>query len=198
MVVFKFLTGDVNWLDYGGKWWSNKQEWNIEGQGKVAYWFILSLDNWDETMGGKHNGNSYLVSLVAIAPSLVPDREKGKALAFCGAEGLIKQVAPRHKMALLLECMASYGNSCPIQEWEGNNAKRLLSEAKQRAKAISSSPEGIAGCFGRTVNAIGSTGLEYMAGDIYRCLDRGPETTEKGIIRREDSTEVIQACRQVY
>ena len=183
MVVFSFLTGDINWRDYGGKWCSNPQSTILEGK-RVEYWYILSLDNWENSTGGRHNGNRYVTSLEAIAPDLILDKDKQRALAFCGLEGGLDHLAPRHRIPALLECLSSYGNVCPIREWEGNNAGLLLQQAKKLAREIASNPNGIQDCFSKPVNKLGSTGLEYMAGDIYACLDRGPDSPEKGIVRQ--------------
>ena len=43
---FSFLTGDMNYTTYGGKWISTRQN-----NGEFDYYFVIELLNWPETVG---------------------------------------------------------------------------------------------------------------------------------------------------
>ena len=46
MIKFRWLTGDMDFLTYGGKWISTRQS-----NGEFDYYFVIELLNWRETVG---------------------------------------------------------------------------------------------------------------------------------------------------
>ena len=61
---FKFLTGDVNFLDFGAKWISSKRN-----NGDFDYWLVIELINWAEAVGEKEAPARYNLSHCVVAPS---------------------------------------------------------------------------------------------------------------------------------
>jgi len=62
MIRFTWLTGDMNWADYGGKWISQKLN-----NGDFDYFLVLEVWNWFESVGAKEA--KYNVSLSIVSPS---------------------------------------------------------------------------------------------------------------------------------
>lgn len=82
MTRFKFLIGDVNWLDYGGKWVSQKLN-----NGEFDYWLVLELTNMDDACGRDNEGKDrYNVSLSCVSPGEAGPENIAKAKNCCGWE----------------------------------------------------------------------------------------------------------------
>ena len=61
---FYFLTGDVNYTTYGGKWISTRQS-----NGDFDYYFVIELLNWREAVGDREAPpETYNVSLSVVSP----------------------------------------------------------------------------------------------------------------------------------
>ena len=61
---FSFLTGDVDFATYGGKWISTRQS-----NGEFDYYFVIELLNWRETVGQREAPpETYNVSLSVVSP----------------------------------------------------------------------------------------------------------------------------------
>jgi hypothetical protein len=162
VIRFKFLTGDVNWMDYGGKWVSNKLN-----NGEFDYWLVIELINMDDACGRDNKGQpKYCVELCAVSPSQAGENLNA-AIRSCGYapednNGKIMEVTP----LMAVEMLHSYGTSGHLWSSQGNNAHRLLREARSEARGS------IDGLLEKTVNKIGTTALEAMQGNLLGGLSR--------------------------
>ena len=155
---FKFLTGDKNFVDYGGKWY------RLAGPGRF---FVIELFNMKETCGSDAEF-TYLVELSEVnLGSATPDQLRS-ALSGCGYN-LEDDPDDLQKV----EMLHSYGCSAPLGQWEGNAWAKLMKQARAEAKVLAESPEDYETAMERPVNRIGSTAREYQAGDINSAMLRG-------------------------
>jgi len=157
---FKFLTGDVNWLQYGAKWISPKLN-----NGEFDYWLVLELFNMDEACGRDNESQpTYNVCLSVVSPSEAGSDKLASAFECCG-------LAEEHQNnpVVQVECLHSYGVSTPLWQANGNNAHKLLRQAKHEAQLANM-------LFGfymdKAVNRIGTTGWEAIKGDLTAGLAR--------------------------
>lgn len=161
MTRFKFLTGDVNWLSYGGKWVSSKLN-----NGEFDYWLVMELINMDDACGRDNEGHpTYIVSLSAVAPSEAGDKLKS-AFECCGVDQSDECAS---NPLVQVECLHSYGVHTVLWQDNGNNARKLMRQARKEAQLANM-------LFGfymdRAVNRIGTTGWEAIKGDLTAGLTR--------------------------
>jgi hypothetical protein len=181
-VRFHWLTGDVNFLSYGGKWISNKQS-----NGEFDYWFVLEIINWEDAVGereAKERGHRYIVELRVVAPSEVPEEHRKAAVKSCWNDtySLNLDAISSENMVEILD---TYGISAPVFSIEGNNARKLLRRAREEANVMEAFSFGFV--MDRPCNAIGSTGWDFIKGDILAGLRRLPNTPEKAIIQKMEA-----------
>jgi hypothetical protein len=155
---FTFLTGDVNWLQYGGKWASQKLN-----NGDWDYWLVIELINmWEAT--GEEDQPKYNVSLSAVSPAAAGKANVEKALGSCGLPKDIKITE-----LMKVECLHEYGILACLVSRNGNNAHQLLHEIKKESICT----EGLFGFYmDRPENRIGSAGWEMISGDPNSGLAR--------------------------
>lgn len=166
MTKFNVLTED--------KWVSQKLN-----NGEFDYWLVLELINIDDACGRDNEGQSkYNVSLSCVSPGEAGQKNIDKARqSYYGWEDGTNTLSDLE----LVEMLHSYGVSARLWQSNGNNARKLLKEAKQQAKQT----EFLFGfAMDRAVNRIGTTGWEALRGDITaglsRTIDSG--TTEGQIL----------------
>lgn len=160
---FKFLVGDVNWKDYGGKFISPKLH-----NGDWPYYLILDVTNWHEATGDEEQPK-YCVSIIAVSPEAAGPENVEKALDSCGID---PDIFPE-KLAeeLKAEALATYGIFACLWQRQSNNINTLLKEARREANLITS-------LFGfymdRPENRIGQDGWSLIRGqDIREFLEIG-------------------------
>jgi len=164
MMKLKLLSGDINWKIFGAKWITKKL--NNED---FDYWLIVSFMNFEEETSEKCNGNKYVVEIHAVAPSQVPEEELKRAIESCGRETRENELTEEIKAELLEE----YGISANLKTLYGNNANKLMKEARKDLNLV----EGLFGFFmDKPENQIGSTGWDIIKGDLMAGLykPRGP------------------------
>ena len=166
MIKFSFLTGDVNWLQYGAKWVSNKFN-----NGDFDYWFVLEFINWEDATGELNDGKKYVASLSVVSPSEAGEENLNKALECCGM--------PEVELNDLIkvEVLHSYGVYTQIWSESGNNANKLIKLAKEQAK-VNEFMFGFA--MDKPVNKIGTTGWESLRGDLDSGLRRAAYSNDAG------------------
>jgi len=172
MIRFKFLTGDVNWLDYGGKWISQKFN-----NGEFDYWLVRSIENWAEHDSEMAARCKYLVEIKLVAPEQF--RDKKAAMDCSGIEEKWDDLIDEVKV----EIIESYSGGVTIFSESGNNYKDLFKRAQKEAE-VSSMLFGFK--MDAPVNKIGSTGWDALKGDISAGLRRYSESDspEKQIMRK--------------
>jgi hypothetical protein len=158
-VRFKWLSGDINWMDYGGSWISNKLN-----NGEYDYWLVLVLTNLIDSAGereAKEMGGKYLVSLNAVAPSQVSEQDLKKAL---GSWGVGELSLDEVTTEMRIEVLNTYGIRATLWYETGNNAHELLKEGRKHAREEGKDS------FNRQLksvaNALGHTKSDALRGDL--------------------------------
>ncbi len=176
---FKFLTGDVSYTDYGGKWWKR-----MSGR----RYHVIELLNWQEAVGERDAaeiGATYNVSLSEMDLDVIPAKEIASALRSCGweivANGDIENEHDGATVAakgadyydlVIVEACHGYGLKAPLSDENGNSYHKLMREAVSYSHRLRT-PREHRKAMRKPVNRIGSTAAEYMQGDITSALVRG-------------------------
>lgn len=161
MIRFKFLTGDVNWMEYGGKWISNKQN-----NGDFDYWLVMEFINMDEACGRDNKGQPrYHVELSAVSPDQAGPENLKKAFECCGWTEEHQQ-----NPIIQVEALSSYGVVAVVWSQAGSNAHKLLKEGRKAAQFQGSMLFGFS--MDAPKNKIGTTGWEALRGDLDSALFR--------------------------
>lgn len=143
---YYFLTGDVNWREYGAKWIKRCPYY-----GGTEY-YVLELINWEDAQGEpvQLRGNSYdypnmyggphhnipagsykySVQVTHFDTSWYDKAELERALESSGWDG-ISALSPYRRKTALVEAYTSYGLGDTIDIRYGNNAYKLLQYAKR-------------------------------------------------------------------
>jgi hypothetical protein len=151
---FKFLTGDMNWQEYGGKFVSKKLN-----NGEFDYWLVMDVINWHEHEPCYEY--TYNVSVQAISPELNTD------LVAQLIEDYGYQLLAEDEPLLPVEMLASYGCSATLWNENGNNLRELMKQAREEAAKI----EFLFGLYmDKAQNAVGSTGWDVIQGDLLAGL----------------------------
>jgi hypothetical protein len=155
---FRWLTGDVNWLQYGGKWVSQKFN-----NGEFDYWLVLELINMHDATGEEDQAK-YVVELCVVSPDQAGPENMARAF---GSSGVPDDV--RENPIVQVEVLHGYGISAHVVNRSGSNARKLLHEVRREAVMVN-------GLFGfymdKPENKIGSTGWEFIKGDLNSGLAR--------------------------
>jgi hypothetical protein len=151
---------DANWLDYGGTWYRH-----VTGR----RFHFISILNWADTCGEREAaevGSTYCVDLAEVDLDEIPESEIRSSLASCGCE------EENPSDLVRAGCCHDSGSKAPLSSVNGNNAWRLIREAKAESRALDD-PRKHDTAMERTVNKLGSTAAEYMSGDLSSALWRG-------------------------
>lgn len=162
MLKFKFLTGDVDCLEYGGKWISGKYN-----NGEFDYWYVLELLNVEDSVGergAKEVGFEYWVSVYVVAPEEF--KEKDKALECIGSTYEWEQCTNEMKV----ECILSYSGGARLFHAAGDSYKKLFKAARKEIEATETCMFG--NRMDQPQNQIGSTGWDFLRGDTLAGLER--------------------------
>lgn len=173
---FRFLTGDGNWQQYGGKFISQRLS-----NGEFDYWMVIEVMNWEDVVGereAKEIGSKYNVALYSVSPQEAGEEQLQSAFRCCGLldngdDASTEEL--RKRSDVQVECLSSYGVQALLWQANGNNIKRLMRDAKQQAMIA----ESLYGFYmDRAQNAIGSSDWEMQRGDLLAPLDRLREERE--------------------
>lgn len=192
---FKFLTGDVNYVDYGGKWYRKI------GTGR---YHVLTLDTWEELdssaveLYGKYNVTLSEVDLAKLATPralegnpprfrLVGEQcftpldgslrsygweyRQGEGITdqygvVCGFE--LNARGERSIELVMLEACHGCGAKAPLWEESGNNYLRLIREARRYSRKLTQDAALHRDALDSPVNQIGTSAENYMLGKIWR------------------------------
>lgn len=157
------------------------------------YHFVRWDDNMED-MGERdfkehkaHGGGRYtvclrMVDLLFATPHMIESANRS-----CGWEGM------GDDPDVVADVLFNHGSAAPLWESEGNNLRKLLTEARQESKSLIE--EGHEEAMTRTVNRLGSTALEYMVGDIFRPICRGvaQDSVAAGITAKMYKMDLEQA-----
>ncbi len=165
---FKFLTGDVNFTDHGGKWYR-----------KVApgRYHVIELSNG-------HGGSRYNVTLceVDLFALACPNNEGTAplcgALRSCGyaldaEQGIVNEydgeLVAKFGPVFELVCVeAAHGYGCKahLSDEYGSNWRKLMKAASRESRSLDD-PDAYAEAMDRPVNALGTSARNYMLGNIF-------------------------------
>jgi len=189
MKHFKFLTGDMNWADYGGKWYRELED---HGYGNLPTYHVIELFNWredvDSTYSYKYNVSLSEVTFIKIPLTVILSAKRSYGMELNKTEryyrcfekfpvfpGNWPKVLTDDKLHLL-DVLHGYGAKAPLWDDSGNNFKKLLSAAKQYSRELEEDPYEHHKAMQKPVNRMGSTAEEYMCGDIYSAMIREKDT----------------------
>jgi len=148
----KFLTGDINWTEYGGKFITKKLN-----NGEFDYWLVISFSNWED-LTSEECDSKYLVSINAVT-SQQEDKTVRDAMYSYGLENEKENLTGLR----LIECLESNGIFAPLKHFEGNNARKLLKMARDECELI----ESLFGFYmDQKVNIIGNNGWDFIKGKV--------------------------------
>ena len=178
MVKFKFLTGDCNVSQYGGKFISNKQN-----NGEFDYYFVIELMNWKEAVGEREApAETYNVCLSVVSPMQAGEKNLKEAYSCCGIDEEMVANAGKNLAEIQVEALHAYAGGVPVWQGNGNNWRELMKEAKKEAQNC----EGFFGFYlDKPVNALGETGWERLRlADVKEVLDRVCPTDETRLVSK--------------
>ena len=158
MLRFRFLTGDVNWVDYWGKFISRKLSKWISGE-RFYFWIVLDFINmWDAT--GDESQDKYHVSVIAVSPDEAGESGLQEAIRSCSWQGMpdVGEMTDFQKVELL----TSYGLYATLSTVSGNNYCRVMTEARRQAVVLARL---VNTRLDRPQNRIGSTGWDFIRGN---------------------------------
>jgi len=156
---FTFLTGDSDWLSYGGKWISPKYN-----NGDFDYYLVRTLINMEEATGGEAEFK-YRVQLSAVVPSEVVNYKSVMENSNMDADDdrQWKNIPDIERVQML----ADYGLYAHMKEWEGNNYKKLFKQCTDETTLVT-------GLFGfymdRYQNGLRVTGWDFVRGHVHGTL----------------------------
>ena len=183
-IKFTFLTGDMNWADYGAKWISQKFN-----NGEFDWWFVREIHRWgehEEPETGKYN-----VSLSVVAPSQISEDERRGILSSCGHEE--GKAWDEYTPEQLVDIAHSYGTKANVFDANGNNYSKLFKDA---AKAAMECEFFFGFKMDAPQNLIGSTGWDFLKGDSLAGLRRYQESGETGDTAKDIMTTMENASKK--
>ena len=151
------IGGDVNWETYGGKFLVDKKFNN----GEFDYYLVINFINMEEARGEEQE-NKYVVEIHAVAPSELSKEQIESAFESAGIDEKTKKRLMKNPKDMV-EVLDDYGTFALMDSDSGNDAKKLMTEAKKQIPVI----EGMFGFYmDKRMNAIGNTGWDFIKGDI--------------------------------
>jgi hypothetical protein len=172
MKNFKFLTGDVNWKDYGGKWYR---------EALPGIYHVIELTDmpdacgWDATC--TYDVMLKVVDLHEVNGKMIEDAFRSYGIdreALADAHSDSPEWWQVRDQLVLVEAMCGHGLYAPMGSWDGNAYKPLLAAARQRSHELEDE-DTYEEAMERPVNRIGSTAFECMRGDMISAIARGLE-----------------------
>lgn len=141
MVRFKFLSGDMDWKTYGGKFVSNRLN-----NGEFDYWLVINVINCLDS-----------VEIQAVSPDSVSREDKDRAISSCGWDSLDES-----NPLDMVQVLSEHGIFAQLWESSGNNIAKLMQAARREAQLI----EMLFGFYmDRPENQIGQDGWGLIRGE---------------------------------
>jgi len=165
---WKFLTGDVNWEDYGGKW--AKKAWDNS-------WWILRFENCEEWGDG---ATGYSCDIQRIDLLEVPGDTLVSALSSCGwaysqeeqgivcshSDDVVVKFTDKHFELVLIDCLSGYGCYAPMGSVTGESYPDLVRAAGHNAAdEMMADSVATARALAKPANALGATAADFGCGD---------------------------------
>ena len=153
MIKTKFLTGDVNWKEYGGKFVTKKFN-----NGEFDYYLVIDFINMHDATGDTEQ-DKYQIIIGAVKPKHSKEKMKDVLSAFGLEDENPDDLTELQKVMYVYE----YGLSASLYNISGNNAEKLLKEARKELQNI---PSFFGFYMDKQMNAIGNTGWDFIDGNI--------------------------------
>jgi hypothetical protein len=163
MKDWAFLTGDINWEDYGGTWFRNLRD---------GVYILLRFENMDEACGRDNEGyDTYLCDVLQVDLNTLPETELQSALQCCGID--LDEIEEQHQEIAKVDACLCYGAYAPLDSTSGNSyPMRVRAEARRIADTYFVDRVALEERLDRPVNMIGSTAREFGQGDLQSAMDR--------------------------
>lgn len=173
---FEFLTGDMDWVSYGGKWIS-KEPKDIEDFGKC--WYVIEFINMLDHCGSDVWGQApFIVEVSVVCPDSVSDTDRESAWTSCGWDTSDMEITDE----MTVEVFHSYGLKAPVwqhscgtpttddgEEPEGVDWEKESEEALSYAKKVAIVIDGLFGFFmDQPLNRMGTSGWGFASGNLGR------------------------------
>jgi hypothetical protein len=189
-------TGDVNMLDYGGKFYRC-----VHG---LRYQFV-QFTNMNEACGRDNEGHDkYVVELSEIDLDDLSSQQIRSAMDCVGLNAeLLKRIRDSDGIPAVLQAQAEachyYGAKCPCGSWEGNNARKLLRDAYREADLLARDKDALYCALEKPVNKLGSTAREYARGDMESALARSVAVGDPSalLMRKIEQACALSCCGAV-
>jgi hypothetical protein len=140
---------------------------------------IIEWLDWVDAVGEREAaevGAKYNVELTEVDLEAIPPKALDGALSCCDFESWGQDIGdPSDRAAAIAECCHDYGAKAPLWDSNGNNLRELIRAAKRESNELVTDDAAYHERMTRPVNALGSTALEYMQGDIHSAMRRGVE-----------------------
>lgn len=170
---FKFLIGDVNWSDHGGKFYRQVERGATPAGGRFHVMEIMRWSESEEHLTGRYN-----VSLAEVDLDTMTEEQLHSAMSFVGIDDLDEvESDPKIQALIKLDAYHSYGCKAPLWDESSNNYNKLMAAARAESASLDD-PDAHEDRMLRPVNAIGSTAREFMQGDIQTALCRIGDMTK--------------------
>lgn len=164
-----FLTGDVDWQDYGAIW--------CRKIGRV--WWVLRFENMEEWGDG---AKGYHCEVLRV--SNVPDEAKKSALDTVGLSmEEFKELCdedPKCAELTMLDALVCYGTYSPMSSCESNYPDRARAQARREADEFIADDKACQKALRRPINKIGTTASEMGQGNILAGLERSATKVMSG------------------
>lgn len=170
---FKWLSGDVDYATYGGKWISKPLS-----AGLFNYWLVMELMNLED-LGCQDEGDGvYDVSLKAVSLDLLSSNKLEELVDNFGQDWFtehFQNMEEKIQLEIMVDEASNYGYGAHLWSESGNNFTKLMTEARKRADHIAEYPWSY---MEQQANRIGATHLDFMRGNVMGPLageeDMGP------------------------
>jgi hypothetical protein len=158
---FKWLSGDVDYRTYGGKWISKPLS-----AGLFNYWLVMELMNLED-LGCRVEGDGvYNLSLSAVSLDLLPSSKLVEVVDDLGQDWFtehFQKLEEKIQLEIMIDEAHTYGYGSILWSEDGNNYTKLLKEAHRRAIHIAKYPWSY---MEQQANQIGATHLDFMRGNV--------------------------------
>jgi hypothetical protein len=139
----------------GENWYMSDKRNN----GEFDYWVVMEVTDWFDAVGEREAPGRWLVELKVVSPSEAGEENLKRAYASCGMDGV-----DTSNPEIQVELLKDYGVCAPIFSMTGNNLRKLMKEARQKARLS----DMLFGFFMDVpVNLVGATGWDAVRGDLF-------------------------------
>lgn len=161
-LVFDKVSGNAWPEDYEDEcgMWRHAQAIDAEG----PIWLYIRMDELPGDCAGPHH-HKWMASLVGVSPFFATNASVCSALESCGdyLEEAWDDLDDAHRELAVCETLISYGVYCPVVHKTSTRAKGAFKGCAQEA-VFPTMMWGVVA--DRTVNAVGSSGWDFLRGEL--------------------------------